>query len=248
MKVLILRPEEECAESARAAQELGLEPVIVPAVSIRILPVSADEIVHSIESSGLLVFLSSRSVRLLVRVIGTFRSFSGRTVISVGKATRSELERHGVASVLPAVHSSSGVADMILSDYRDAGGVAVFRSASGSSVLREKLASSGISVKEICLYDTVPAADTARLSAAIRDISEGKRYIVPFTSSNVVKSVFARAASMGLTERLIAGLEGCIVLSIGRETSAELRRRDVPFTESADTDFTEMLRAAMRLL
>ena len=248
MRVLILRPEEETAASAEIALRLGFEPVTAPAISIIRLEADVTAIRAAVEDSCAMVFMSRRSVLLLRELC----SFSGRLahmpVIAVGDTTAAELRRMSVEPEVPARHSSEGVASHILSVHRECRAVTVFRSSSGNSLLRKRLAEGGIAVHEIPLYEIVPVRGSRTLEYAIRAIVAGEKFVVPFTSSMVVRSVFYAAASAGMEDRFRSGLEGCTVISIGEETSKELRRRGVKFTESPVTDFEGMLREASERL
>ena len=244
MRVLILRPEEETAASAEIARRLGFEPVTAPAISIIRLEADVTAIRAAVEDSCATVFMSRRSVLLLRELC----SFSGRLahmpVIAVGDTTAAELRRMSVEPEVPARHSSEGVASHILSVHRECRAVTVFRSSSGNGLLRKRLGQEGIAVHEIPLNKRVPVPRSPPLECASRAIVAGEKFVVPFTSSMVVRSVFYAAASVGVEDRFRSGLEGCTVISIGEETSKELGRRGVKFTESTVTDFEWMLREA----
>jgi uroporphyrinogen-III synthase len=248
MRVLILRPGEEAAASAETARKFGFEPVTAPAISIVRMEADARAIDALVQDSCAAVFMSRRSVALLGELFPLSGRLSGITVIAVGETTAAELRRRNIFPEIPARHSSAGIADHILAAHPECRTVSVFRSSSGSGVLGERLAEAGIQVHEIPLYRIEPVGRGAVLEEAIRAIAGGERFVVPFTSSMVVRSVFRAAASIGMEDAFVSGLGGCVVISIGEETSRELGRRGIGFTESTLTDFENMLREASRRL
>jgi uroporphyrinogen-III synthase len=89
------------------------------------------------------------------------------------------------------------------------------------SALQER----GARVTRVPLYRWALPEDLSALQSAIKSVTDNKIAVVLFTTSAQIDHLFKVASEMKMEEPLRAGLQRCVIASIGPTTSEELRGR-----------------------
>jgi uroporphyrinogen-III synthase len=87
------------------------------------------------------------------------------------------------------------------------------------------LSARGARVTRVPVYRWALPDDLAPLRSAIRSLAANEIDVAIFTTSVQITHLFQAAAEMALEEPLRAGLQRCVIASIGPTTSEELQRR-----------------------
>ncbi len=86
----------------------------------------------------------------------------------------------------------------------------------------------GATVITLRLYHWELPEDTAELSAALKQIADGKVDAALFTTSHQLVNVLNLAQRTGMAEQVRQGLRAAVIGSIGPDTSAMIRQHDLP--------------------
>ncbi len=86
----------------------------------------------------------------------------------------------------------------------------------------------GATVITLRLYHWELPEDTSELSAALKQIADGRVDAALFTSSRQLVNVLNLAQRTGIAEQVRQGLRAAVIGSIGPDTSAMLRQHDLP--------------------
>lgn len=206
--MLVLRPEAQADDLARALEELGATPVIVPA--IRIEPLgdwgavdrALDRALDRPRSYDWVLFTSVNGVaavagRMAERGLkpSTLGAGGGR-VGAIGPATRRALEQAGIAvDWVPSRFTTQALAGELPSTppgrpgpAPGPGSVCVFRADVAGPELDDALAARGFDVERVDAYRTVPAGGD-QIAAALASGVDA----VAFTSASIVRA-FAEAS------------------------------------------------------
>ncbi len=242
MKVAVLRPADAREESEAAIRQAGLEPVMAPALEMEETPPDR-ALMERAGAADIVIFVSPRAARLFFEAYAHAPSFppSG-TVISIGAKTHAELRRHGVESLMPSGHSSSGIVSFVRK-MRVKGTAAIIRSREGSSTLSDGLRALGLATFDVPLYGARYPRDDGALKSLVMDIERGGVYAIPFTSAMTARNFFRCAGANCSMPRFMEGLGACSLWSIGPETSVALSESGVSFTEAGVADFGAIVRA-----
>lgn len=246
LKVALLRPAGRAEDAKRICEQYGFVPFIAPAIEIRNLPVDTEKVKQLLLSASVCVLMSSTAAETLLvklRIPSSLLARNGLAVVSVGDATRRFLVSHGIESSIPETFSSEGIGELIASMKGLTGQVLVLRSNRGSGVLRESLTAKGIGVTEVALYDIVIPGDISPLRNLVSELMKGERFVLPFSSSMMVRNFFAVAGEFADRSRLLSELEKCSVWAIGNETAQEIRKQGLlHFAIAGTADYDSMLR------
>lgn len=244
-KIALLRPSGRNEEAKQICEEKGFVPFIAPAIEIHSISVDTNRLKQLLMRASVCVLMSSTAGETLLEHLdlpGSLLTREGLVVVSVGEATRHFLGLHSVESITPASFSSEGIATLIISMQDLVGPVLVLRSNKGNSVLRERLARKGIEVVEVALYGIVMPEDLSPLKRLISELVNGKRFVIPFSSSMMVRNFFTAAGEVAEHGKVMQALEGCSVWAIGSETEREIRRQGLKNCSVAHTaDYNSML-------
>lgn len=202
-RILVLRPEAQADDLARALGALGATPVVVPA--IRIEPLldwgAVDRALDRIGSYDWVLFTSVNGVaavtgRMAERETGpeVFGSGGGR-VGAIGPATKQALERAGIAvDWVPTRFTTKALAAELPSapvrpGRPGAGSVCAFRADVAGPELDDTLSARGFDLDRVDAYRTIPA-DSGQIVAALASGVDA----VAFTSASIVRA-FVEACS-----------------------------------------------------
>jgi uroporphyrinogen-III synthase len=167
--IVVTRPREQADGLAARIQAAGGRVFLFPTLEICEPrdPEPAMRVIDRLDTFDMAVFISPIAVQRAFRLIRTWPP--RLRAATVGRGSRAELERHGVAGALaPAsgADSESLLAAPQLADVRGKRFV-IFRGEGGREVLRETLVSRGALVEYAeCYRRARPAADPAPLLAA----------------------------------------------------------------------------------
>jgi uroporphyrinogen-III synthase len=223
-RILVLRPEGQAEDLARALAAEGAEPVVVPA--IRILPLPDTEALDSAlrREHDWVVFTSVNGVAAVSRAI------TGR-VAAVGPATAEALATAGVpVDFVPSAYTTVALASELPGPPSR---VCVVRAEAAGPDLETILSDRGYEVERVNAYRTEPAGVRAIAEALDAGVDA-----VALTSASITEA-FAAAAGDPPDTR------GAAVFSIGPATTAACRRAGLAVTAEATTHTIPGLVAAI---
>lgn len=223
--VLVTRPASQAISLASRIQQLGGEPILLPAIAIEPLSVTA------VEPHDLVIFVSTNAVEHGARLV----SMTAPTrVAAIGKATAAALTAINVTvDLFPDSDSSS---ETLLAhpglDLANDARVLIVRGVGGRTLLQESFVALGMQVQILEVYRRVlPAIDPALATALSERWIAGDLDIVTVTSVETLTNLVALlgdsgwlrdipllVASARIGEAAIAmGLRGCIVQARGAD-------------------------------
>jgi uroporphyrinogen III methyltransferase/synthase len=190
LRIVVTRPEPGNADLCRRIRELGGEALPVPCIKTIPLPQNGARHLFS-ASSGWIVFTSATGVDMFFDQYlgggGDIRNFSARRFAAVGPATAEALKRHGfIADYVPPIYNGRCLGEGLVNKI--GGGsdkispeeeILLIRPRLGAQDLKEAIAKSGASFRELAVYDTVPA----EISDHARQVIEGGRFDYLFFTS-----------------------------------------------------------------
>ena len=191
-----------------------------------------------------LVLTSANTVRALLPLTGGSLP-PGLRVAVVGEKTAAELERYEVrVDLIPTTSSAEGLAEALAPHLGRRERVLLPQAADARPVLGDKLTAAGAEVVRVCAYEKrIPSQAQAE---AQRIFADGTLGWVTFTSPSTVRGLVEVLA--GSWEERKATLRA---LSIGKVTSEELRRQEVPqlieATRPSEGGLVEALERALPL-
>lgn len=235
-RILLPRPTEQAAASARAVRERGAEPVIFPLIEI-VAPTDPEPLKNAarrLASFDFVVFTSQNGVERLFSSLAAdgrdARSFGSARVAVIGPKTAAAIERYGIRpDVVAKEYVGEAVADALLEQGKIQR-VLLVRAKEAREALPELLRARGIDVEVVTAYET-------------RKVSpeRGTELVTLFESGNVDAVLFTSASTVSSMHDLLGArtaelLAGTLVTSIGPITSRALAERgiriDVTATES----------------
>ena len=225
-RVLVTRSERQSSELATKLVELGLEPVVVPAIEVA--PPSSfealDDALARLESFQWVIFTSANAVEAIRGRIkaGAFSAGASPLVVAIGPATARALQAIGVAvDLMPVQAVAESLRDALVAHAVQRDGsptrFLLVRAEEARDVVPEGLRAAGAEVVVAPAYRTVVPAGSVEL---IRDLFAGRAEVaaVTFTSSSTVRNLLAlcEAAGVKLPEEVRR-------VSIGPITSETMR-------------------------
>jgi uroporphyrinogen decarboxylase len=106
--------------------------------------------------------------------------------------------------------------------------VAVQEYGESNAALLDGLEERGAAVTRVPIYAWAMPEDARPLEAAVRELAEGRADAAVFTSAVQVRHLVRVAQRIGLGRALRAGLQRCVVASVGPTTSEALRAHGLP--------------------
>jgi uroporphyrinogen-III synthase len=213
-RVLVLRPEGQAEDLARALAAEGADPVVVPA--IRILPLPDTDALDAAlrRDHDWVVFTSVNGVAAINEAV------SGR-VAAVGPATAEALASAGVAvDFVPSAYTTVALANELPGPPSR---VCVVRAEAAGPDLESILSGRGYEVERVNAYRTEPSGHHLVVEALDEGVDA-----VALTSASITEA-FADAAGNPPDTR------GAAIFSIGPATTAACRRAGLPVTAEAGT-------------
>lgn len=243
--IALMRPEDRAGKAVEYCRMRGLEPRVAPAIEIRDIEVDVSDVLDWLNRSDICVFMSSTAVdrffSLGSECNGALRR-NGLVVVAVGKATSTSLDAHSINNSVPGIYSSEGIVEYVKSLEVATGSAVVFRSDSGTATLKNGLVAAGLEVKEFAIYRITMPVDTGQIRSVIADILGGRGYILPFSSSMMVRNFFRVARSIDEKGSMPKAIASCRLWAIGTETAAELKTQvSAPVRIASSADFESML-------
>lgn len=227
-RIALIRPEKQLEESIRVAESYGYDAIAAPLVSITSVDdPNWDNFMRDLTADRVdyVIITSVNGVDRCV-ALGLSADLLGHAkIVAIGPTTKKALSRNGIrVALVPDDYSSSGILTL-LKGVRNKN-VWMLRSAHGSELLREGLQQSGAQVHEVILYSLLKLCGE-RQKRFITAIVRGDVSAVLFTSSVTVKSFFECSEALGVKQRLLKSLKGCLIASIGKPTTGTLERYDI---------------------
>ncbi|HZQ43329.1 MAG TPA: uroporphyrinogen-III synthase [Acidobacteriaceae bacterium] len=225
-RVLVTRSERQSSELAKKLRELGLEPVVVPAIEVAELPSyeALDAALAGLAGFDWLIVTSANAVEAMRRRMDAAGISPGAwpRVAAIGPATARALEAIELAvDVVPRQAVAESLRDALLPYAMQEDGsptrFLLVRAEEARDVLPEALREAGAEVVVAPAYRTVVPTGSVEL---IRDLfaSAAELAAVTFTSSSTVRNLLALCEAAEV--RLPAS---AVRVSIGPITSETLR-------------------------
>ena len=159
MTVLVTRPAHQAEGFCRLVEEAGGRPVRLPVIEIEALSLTEPEYAALQQPSDCLIFISANAVRIGIDIIN--RNFPGRLqasrIMAIGRATGSELERHGIEPDLvpPSPYNSEALLAMPEMKTISGRSYTIIKGSGGRDYLAEQLRLRGGRVRGIDVYQRV---------------------------------------------------------------------------------------------
>ncbi len=174
--VLITRPVGQGRALTRQVRAMGGRPMLLPGVALRPASDVPCDALRAAWDDDLIVFISPAAVRYAAR----WMPLRGRArVACVGAGTARALARHGVTDVIvpSAEQNSSGLLTHPALKQVRGRKVAVVGAPGGRGVLQHTLRERGAAVRDVHVYQRVPARLDRRHREMVRRRG-GRRYIL----------------------------------------------------------------------
>jgi hydroxymethylbilane synthase len=217
-RILVTRAGDQSDELMSALQRAGLEPTLVPAISIEFeRPRSElDRVARSLYWYHWVLVTSPNGARAILKAAERVLTELGSPRWgAIGTVTRATLEREGI-EVDFAPSRATGLAMANEVPLRTGDRVLVIRGDLAGPGLAERLRSRGAEVDDVVGYRTLEAPESSR-SLLRQAIDEGPFDAVVFTSGSTVRGLRSLAESDGVDVTPIPAV------CIGPETAAEAR-------------------------
>jgi hydroxymethylbilane synthase len=217
-RVLVTRAADQAAELASALRDVGLDPILVPAIAIEFEPARGD----LDAAAGLLhtyrwvVITSANGARAILRAAERILTELGApSWAAIGPATRQVLEREGIEIELQP-GQSSGIAMAVELPVVARDRILVVRGDLTDQELALALRARGAEVDDVIAYRTREAPESSR--ALLRSATaDGPIAAVAFTSGSTVRGLMLLAKAESIDVRSFPAV------CIGPETADEAR-------------------------
>jgi uroporphyrinogen III methyltransferase/synthase len=242
----ITRPDGQCDAAIRQALELGMQPVLIPTITIR-PPDDWDEVdaaLGRLDDFDWLIFTSANGVEHLLGRLwetgGDLRRLAGLKLAAIGPATAAALEAYHLrADVVPDEFRAEALAEGLIPHV--AGKRVLWAGASrGRDVLPTELAKGGATVEKLVVYRN---EDATELPPAERELLEaGAVDWIGLSSPSIARNLRpllgeAAAKHLGTRTRLAA---------ISPVTAAAAEEASLPVAAVATVHTWDGLFAAVR--
>lgn len=232
VRLVVLRPRDKWEETRRVCAERGVEPVLVPLLTVRggeskaldafldaVLKGRADWVVFT-GASGVQAVLDHAAERAKDRSLVT--ALERARVAAIGDRTERALGAAGVrAALVPDRTDSGGLLSALIEAGVEGAHVELPRSDRGTDVLREGLEKAGAAtVHEFAAYSLGVAEDARVLTDALEMLQSGEAEGILFTSALTVETFFQLAEDLDFGP---ADLKGTVVGAMGHPTAKALR-------------------------
>lgn len=248
-RILITRPREQADSFAQLLEEVGAEPLIVPA--IRIMPPDdwgpLDVAIERLGTYDWVIFTSVNGVRFFSERLAASgkdaRAFGPDSrVLAIGPATARVLEDilRIRPDAVPEKYVAEGILEMLSGEKLAGQRILIPRAVVAREILPEKLKEQGAEVDLVPAYRTLPAefADVERVRS---DLREGRVDMVTFTSSSTVRNFVEMIGE----DYLKRDMEQIAIASIGPITSETVREMGLSPHVEAEISTTRGLARAI---
>lgn len=212
-RVLVTRPRHQANKLIELLAQEGAEPIELPVIEITPPPSWADldSALGRLSDYDWIIFTSTNGVDAFFKRLyhhhWDARQLAGTRVCSIGKATATELEKHGIrADLIPGEYSSSGIISSLKYEQVKGARFLLPRSEIADRMLVEGLLMSGAQVDQVTAYNTIVAPE--RNSSVKQLFQETEVDIVTFTSPSTVQGLIA--SLQGERELLQNAVIACI--------------------------------------
>ncbi len=231
-RVIVTRAREQAGELAHELEDAGLEPVLVPTISVEVEAPGGelDRRAAQLDRYAWVVVTSANGARAILAAAHVPVSAEAPRWAAIGPATGRVLESVGVEIAFqPRLSSSSALATEL--PIRPGDHVLVVRGDLADAELATALRARGAEADEVVAYRTLEAPDDSRILLR-RALTEGPIAAVVFTSGSTVRGLMTLAAAASVDVTSIPAV------CIGPETADEARTagfRLVVVSPSPDT-------------
>ena len=170
---MVTRPRDQAAGLAALVEAAGGRAFLYPAIEIEDLsdPASALHVMENLKQFDLAIFVSPTAVRKSFELMKKGRATwpVGLRAAAIGRGSRDELERRGIAGVLAPESGADSEVLLALPELADVAGkrIAIFRGEGGRELLGDTLAARGANVEyAACYRRTQPRIDVSPLLSA----------------------------------------------------------------------------------
>ena len=231
-RVIVTRAREQAGELAHELEDAGLEPVLVPTISVEVEAPGGelDRRAAQLDRYAWVVVTSANGARAILAAAHVPVSGVAPRWAAIGPATGRVLEGAGVEIAFQPRLSSSGALAAEL-PIRPGDRVLVVRGDLADAELATALRARGAEADEVVAYRTLEAPDDSRILLR-RALTEGPIAAVVFTSGSTVRGLMTLAAVASVDVTSIPAV------CIGPETADEARTagfRLVVVSPSPDT-------------
>ncbi len=244
--MLVTRAAGQASELAEILRELGMEPVVVPAIEVAEPSSFAglDAAIARVGEFDWLLFTSANAVEAFGKRAGLVRVAA--RIAAIGQATARAVEAIGLRTdLVPERAVAESMAAALMRHVRRVGGaparMLLVRAEEAREYLPETLRSAGAEVTVASAYrNVVPEGSVAAIQRVFAEAGDGSAAIT-FTSSSSVRNLLALCEAAGVELP-----RGALRISIGPITSETLRELGWPAHAEAVTASVRGLAEAVR--
>jgi len=238
-RVLVTRAADQAGDLISALRGAGLDPIPVPAIAIEfdLADRELDSAARVLHTYAWVVITSANGARAILKAAErVFTPLETSRFAALGSATRSVLEREGIA--VDFQPSRSGTIAMAAElPVRPGEEVLILRGDLADEELALALRARGAEVDDVIAYRTHEAPEASR-GLLRRAISDGPVAAAVFTSGSTVRGLLALGRAESIDVRAVPGV------CIGPETAGEARTAGFRILAVAPTPDATALAAA----
>jgi uroporphyrinogen III methyltransferase/synthase len=201
----IARPEEQADGIAEEIVRLGGEPVLMPLIEVRPVDDSQAEVIQAelqrLSDFQWLIFTSVNGVSEFLRHLYATgrdaRALAGCQLAAIGSGTADALQRSGLRpDLVPEQFRAEAIAEAIVKVAAPGSRVLWLRASRGREVLPERLATAGILLTQLVVYEN---SDVDSLSPAVlHRLQDGSLHWIALSSPSIARRLVELLAQGGI--------------------------------------------------
>lgn len=228
-RVLVTRAREQASVLSEKLEKLGAESLEAPMIDIQEVADKSiiRETIKDIESYDWIIFTSVNGVKFFFNELlnngRDIRDLKGLKICAIGPKTAEALAEKGLkVNIIPETFVAEGVLKAITPLLSSSQNILLPRSDLARQVLVDSLERQGHKVKDMVVYETVPAHH--QVFNMKEKLENGEIHMVTFTSSSTVKNFMdmVKKHSIALPDDLIYASIGPITSETARENNLDI--------------------------
>jgi len=256
--IAITRDEEGAKDFVKMVESRNGKVIALPTISL--VPKDPATMIKFLDmikdkKHDYILFMSANAVKIMFDVFDNTKKtndaaslLNSTRIIAVGPHTKQELENHSVnVSMMPKKYSSYGVIELLSREDCKGKRIIIPRSSASTNYLAKSLATLGMVVDELHVYDVKPARHD-KWSQFMDTLAKNKIDCIVFTSASSVNSFFEVAMQYEKNEHLVNILNSIKIIAIGPFTNDALIEHGVNAVVSDQHTINGIFDVAVKLL
>lgn len=173
LRIIVTRPQPQCAEMCRELCLLGAEALACPVISLRDTdPEKLPPPAPLLNACGWISFISASGADAFFRLLSAAgldaRSLAGKKIAAIGPSTAARLACHGITQdLMPLQYDSLSLANALCASMEPGSSLLSVRSSSGDADMEKILEQHGFTCRRLDACGVVPVQDMSRETAQI---------------------------------------------------------------------------------